>query len=301
MDVELRHLRAFVALAEERHFGRAAERLKIAQPPLSRQIQDLERELGSELLDRRRRPVGLTPAGEAFLEEARVALEQSRRTVERARRAGRGQLWLSVAAPPWAFNGVLPAVLKAFRARHPEVGLELSTTDPVFQGNSLRDGAFDVVFAQWVVDTRGLALEPLLEEPTVALVPERHRLASRPALSLKDVAGEPSVAMCSRCTPKLAQEEATLFRSRGLTRHVVQSACGPLQQLGLVAAGLGIALSSASMSLLRREGVAFVPLETDTPSSSLHLLWRRDDERERLQRFLETAREVARSDMIALE
>jgi LysR family transcriptional regulator, benzoate and cis,cis-muconate-responsive activator of ben and cat genes len=298
MEIELRHMRAFVALAEERHFGRAAAQLGIAQPPLSRQIQDLERELGAELVDRGTRPPALTAAGEAFLEQARLALDQARRAVDRGRRAGRGQLaWLRVGALTWAFNGIVPEVAQAFRARHPDVRLALSTTGHALQADSLRDETLDVVFAQSIVDSRGLQVEPLLEEALVALVPERHRFASRSTLSLEELVSEPFVAMCSVCTPDVAKEQATLFRSLRLTREIAEEACGPLQQLGLVAAGFGLALSPASMGLVRREGVAFVPLERGTPTLPLHLLWRRGDEREPLRLFLDTARELAHSTM----
>jgi DNA-binding transcriptional LysR family regulator len=295
MEVELRHMQAFVALAEERHFGRAAERLQIAQPPLSRQIRELERELGTELIDRSTRPVRLTVAGEVFLERARIAVREAHRASERARWGSRGQLaWLSVAGLPWGFNGILLAAARAFGVRRPGVRLELSTTTPALQADSLRDGALDVVFAQWANDTGGLQLEPLLEEPRIALVPGEHRLARGPALSLEELARAPFVAMCPVCYPNLARDHATLFYDRGLRPEPAQQACGPLEQLGMVAAGLGLGLALASLRPLRPRGVSFVPLERDTPPSSLHLLWRRGDAREHLRAFLDTAREVAR-------
>jgi DNA-binding transcriptional LysR family regulator len=165
---------------------------------------------------------------------------------------------------------------------------------PVDQATALREERVDVGFSQWMIDTRGLTAEPLLEEPLVAVVPEEHPLAERELLSLEEVAREPFIAMCSVCTPHVAEEQAALFRSRGLLRSVVQETCSVLHQLGLVAAGLGIGLSLASSANLRRRGVAFVPLERDTPTSTFFLLWRRDEEREVVRGFLETARQVAR-------
>lgn len=296
MEVELRHLRAFVAVAEERHFGRAATRLGIAQPPLSRQIRDLERELAIELFDRGTRPVRLTDAGAAFLKEARNALEETRRAVQWGRRAGRGQLGrLSIGALPWAYNSIIPPVLRAFRARQPDITLDVKTLIPVDQAVALREERIDIAFAQWIIDARGLHLEPLLEEPMIALVPEGHAWASQPVVPLDDLATEPCVAMCPACVPNLAEEQSALFRNRGLMRNVVKEACGPLEQLALVAAGCGVGMSLGSLSNVRRDGVTFVPLEGDVPTSTFFLLWRRDDDRELLRIFLDTAREVAQT------
>jgi LysR family transcriptional regulator, benzoate and cis,cis-muconate-responsive activator of ben and cat genes len=188
----------------------------------------------------------------------------------------------------------MPDVVRAFRARVPEVKLRLDIMAPVEQATALREERLDVGFSQWMIDTRGLTAEPLLEEPIVALVPEGHPLAKRELLSLEDVARQPFIAMCSVCTPNVAEEQAALFRSRGLMRSVVQETCSEVHQLGLVAAGLGVGLSLASSANLRRRGVVFVPLEQGTPTSTFFLLWRRGDGRELVSEFLETARQVAR-------
>ena len=294
MDIELRHMRAFVALAEERHFGRAAEKLHITQPPLSRQIQDLERELGTELVDRSRRPMRLTPAGRVFLEQARLTLEQARRGVDRSRRAGDGRVtWLRVAALSSAFDGCFPNILRAFRRRYPDVAVETSTTRVDLQADSLRDETFDIAITQWIRDSNGLKVEPLTQERRIALVPAEHPFAGRSALALAELAGQPFISPCPVCTPELEQEQAALFTSYNLTRTVAHQACGPLQQLGLVAAAEGVALAIDSIANVRRGGVTAVPLDQAVPGAEFFLLWRQADQREQVTAFLDVAREVA--------
>ncbi len=299
MELELRHMRAFVAVAEERHFGRAAERLHVAQPPLSRQIRRLEDQLGTELFDRSSRPIRLTAAGAAFLEEAQLTLDQARRAVERGRRAGRGELGrLSIGALPSAYNGILPSVVRAFGGRFPDVSLELSTLAPADQADALRKARLDLGFAGFprrLAEGQGLRAEVLVEEPMVAIVPEHHPLAERAEVSLEEVANEPRVSMSRAVAPTLFDEQAALFRGRDLTPTVVHEASDVQGLLGLVAAGVGVALHLDSFRNLGRRGVTFVPLEGETPKVTLCLLWRRDDDRELVRAFVDTARRVAGS------
>lgn len=299
MEIGLRHLRAVVAVAEERHFGRAAERLHIAQPPLSRQVRDLEEELGAELFDRSRRPVRLTAAGEAFLGEAKRGLDQVARAVDRGRRAGRGELGrLSIAALPWAHNGILPPVVSAFRARAPDVYLELSTQAPGDQAEALRNGRLDIGFAgfaHWLAAVRGLEVEPLLEEPFVAMVADDHPLARRTEVSLEQLASEPFVSISRAGAPELSDVQAGAFSERGLSPTLAQEAPDPEALLGLIAAGVGVGLHMASFANLRRRGVTFLPLADAAPTATLFLLWRRGEAQKAVRIFVDTAREVARA------
>lgn len=297
MEIELRHLRYFIAVADERHFGRAARRLHIAQPPLSRQIRNLEEELGAELLDRKSRPLRLTAAGAAFREEAWVLLDRAERAIDRWRLAPHEQVGhLNVAVLPWAYGGMLPSLVGTFGARAPHVSLELSTRSVEEQLEALAKDWIDVGLGRAVRAGRTLRVEALLTERTVAVVPESHRLTDRSEISLEDLAGEPLVSIARRVTPGFAHRQDDLFLSRGLTPTIVHEAPDPQAQLALVAAGVGAGLHLASISEpVRHRGVAFIPLSPEPPPVTLTALWRRDDDRELLRLFLETAREVAGS------
>lgn len=300
MELELRHLRAFVAVAEERHFGRAAERLHVAQPPLSRQIGRLEELLGTELFDRRSRPIRLTAAGAAFFEEAQLTLDQARRAVERARRAGRGEVGrLSIGALPSAYNGIVPSVVRTFRDSFPDVSLELFTLTPSDQADALQMGRLDIGFAGFarrLAEGQGLEVEPLLDEPMVAIVPAHHPLAGQKEVSLEELAGEPRIAMSRTVAPMLADEQAAMFREHDLAPTVVHEASDIQGLLGLVAAGVGVALHLDSFKNLGRRGVTFVPLQDSAATVTLCLLWRKDDDRELVRAFVDATRRVSGAD-----
>lgn len=298
MEVELRHLRSFVVVAEERHFGRAAKRLGIAQPPLSHRIRQLEDELGVTLFDRTSRPIRLTPAGTAVLGDAKATLDQARQTVERARSARSDkQHRLLIGAFPWAFNAVLPGALRAFAVHLPSVEVRFSILAPDKQAEALRERRLDIGFAglaRWLQEDRTLDAEPLIEEPLVAIVPRDHPLAGRSEVSLEELAAEVLVSPLS-----LLELQSALFEERGLRPANVQEVPDALGQLGLISAGLGVGLHWTSFSTLRRRGVAFVPLAGDVPSATLVLLSRRGDDRETTRLFRDSAREAARSPALA--
>src|SRR3982751_6322411 len=178
--MELRHLRYFVAVAEELNFGRAADRLRIAQPPLSRQIRDLERELGTALFERVPRGVELTAAGRAFLPEARLTLAQAERAQRTAQRAARGEIgrlrvgFVEVAI----YSGVLPEVLGFFRMHLPDIGLSLFEMDALQQAEAFREGRIDlgILHSPPPDAERWLRVEPVYSEPLVAAVPHAPRL-----------------------------------------------------------------------------------------------------------------------------
>jgi DNA-binding transcriptional LysR family regulator len=299
VDIELTHMRSLVAVAEERHFGRAAKRLQVTQPALSRRIRKLEAELGTDLVERHRRPIRLTAAGETFLEEAQVALYHAQRSVERVRSAARGELGqLSVGATVWGDTAIVPSVLRAFRARAAKVRVDPVTLTPSEQVDALRKERLDVgftAFTPWLTEGRALNAEPLLEEPMVAIVADDHAFAEKPAVSLDELAREPFVALPQMTVPGLAYRQSAIFHERGLAPLSVQEVPDALAFFSLIAAGAGVGLHMASFSNLHRRGVAFVPLEGDPPTATLLMLHRADDQRELVQSFLDCAREVARS------
>lgn len=266
---------------------------------LSQQIRRLEEELGVELFDRTSRPIRLTPAGAAFLEEAQITVRHAARAVQKSRRAARGELeHLSIGATFWALSAIVPSVLRAFRGDMPRVALALSTFGPTHLVDALKKEHLDVgfvAFAEWSGGGRTLRAEPLVEEPMVAILPEDHPFAERTEVSLDELAGEPFVTVSHAVVPGLVDQQMAAFHARGLSPRDVQETPDPWALLSLIAAGVGVGLHMASFSKVRHPGVTFVPLEGDAPTATLLLLWRRDDDREVVLTFLEAARAVAGS------
>nr|WP_172831774.1 LysR substrate-binding domain-containing protein [Mycobacterium asiaticum] len=193
-DPELRLLRYFVTVAEERHFGRAAQRLHIAQPPLSQQIQKLERQLGTALIDRSRRPIELTDAGTALFEEARLALTHAERAFAAARRAGTGQLGhLHIGAMQAAIDGVLSYVMRAHHRQYPDVKLELTELGSIEQVVGLSEHRIDVGFLRGPVDDPSLTIHSLIDDPLAAVVCEEHSLSERQRIDPAELAHQPMI------------------------------------------------------------------------------------------------------------
>lgn len=274
--VELRHLRYFVAVAEERHFGRAARRLGIAQPPLSRQIQTLEGALGVPLFDRSRRKVELTAAGGTLLEHARYifeAVERATREAQRAARGERGRIAIGYASA-FAFSG-LPELLRAFRADYPAVEVGLSELTQQAQIAALRDGQLDVGFVRAPFEEPGLASSLVRREPLVVAVPTDHAAASRKRLSLEVLKDEPFVCFPRSHGPAYFDFLMRLCNDAGFTPRIVQEG-QQLDILSLVSAGFGVAIVSESMSRGRRAGVVYRPI-VGSPRTELRVAWKKDN------------------------
>jgi DNA-binding transcriptional LysR family regulator len=292
MNTELRHLRYFVTVAEELHFGRAAERLVVSQPALSRQIRDLERQLGARLFSRTSRHVELTRAGAVLLEEARLTLAQADRAVEATRRAGRGEVGhLAIGYLGSVASGLLPPLVRAFRARRPEVDLLLYEALDDKQLTAVAERHLDVGFVRSPSRRRGVRFEALQEEPLAAVLPEDHRLAAQARVSLAALADEPFILWPRSLSPAVHDDLIAACRRLGFSPRIAIEAAGATGALGLAAAGLGIAILVDSYRGLRRAGVVFVPLEE--VSSTLSIAWRADNPSPVLPTFLETAREIA--------
>jgi DNA-binding transcriptional LysR family regulator len=187
MDLDMRKLRYFVAVAEHLHFGRAAAHLHIAQPVLSRQIRMLEQELKLQLFQRDRRGTALTPAGKQLLSDAPNLLASADAVYRRAIRAGRGRKTFTVGFMPGL---VVTAAVRALAGRHPDLSIEVMRTSWDDQTQVLRDGRVDVGYVRMPFDQSGLRVEPLLSEPRVAVLPAGHRLAGKDSIQLQDLAGE---------------------------------------------------------------------------------------------------------------
>jgi DNA-binding transcriptional LysR family regulator len=221
--LELRRLRYFVAVAEELHFGRAAERLHIAQPPLSQQIRRLENELGVELLRRNRRRVDLTDAGRMLLESARPLLAEADRIEKLLRRAGEGTVGrLTIGFVGTASYETLPAILRAFRGRFPDVELRLEelTTGP--QVAALRARRIDVGLVRPPVDDTSLRLTALVKEQLVAALPDSHPLAAFATVRVEQLAPEPFILFLREHGTGLYNDILAVCREAGFSPTVVQ-------------------------------------------------------------------------------
>src|SRR5262245_55939085 len=289
--MELRHLRYFVAVAEELHFGRAAARVHIVQPALSRQIRTLEAEMGLRLLERDRRRVALTPAGAVFLDEARLLLDHVGRAVEAARRADRGELGsLRIGYVPAMVITGLPEIVRGFRTRFPGVDVRLHEMSPTMQVEALLGERVDVGFVRGPILEPGVATETMLEEPLVAVLPSGHRFGRHKRLRLSLLADEPFVLQARSRGPGSHDQILAICRTAGFSPRVVQEGSNA-EVASLVASGAGVAIVPASLRAIRRAGVLYRPLR-ERPMTQLDMVWRKDAPSPVLRAFLAVVRQA---------
>ncbi len=293
--MELRHLRYFLAVAEELHFGRAAMRLGIAQPPLSQQIRQLEQELGVTLFQRTKRRVEITPAGQAFSDEVRQVFAQTERAVSTAQRAGRGEIGqLDIGFAPSADLDILPRVLRVWNARFPAVQVDLHPFLPSAQAEALREGRIHIGFVRLPLEKRGLVVETIQREPLLAVLPAGHPLARRARVRLAELAGDRMIMFPRRMAPGYYDLLISACRDAGFTPRVLQEPGSIQTNLGLVSARLGVTLMPASIRNLRRAGVIYRPLAPPAPRAEMAVAYRRDECSGVLPAFLEVLHEVIR-------
>ncbi len=264
--VELRHLRYFVAVAEELHFRRAAERLHISQPPLSEQISHLEEELGTQLLERgRARKVHLTAAGSVLLTEARKILMQIEKTTESVQRTGRGEVgMISVSMAPAMAYGVVPQILRRFRSEVPGVRLQLTETVTSLQERAILDGMLDIGFCYGAIQSSDLVAECIAREPLILAVPSYHQAVKKRTIHLGDLKGE-LLSISRSVSPGLYDIIWQTCREAGLTPESIQEVTQFTNAIGLVSVGMGVALVPSSMAALKRDGVSYVELNGSSP------------------------------------
>lgn len=256
--LEPRLLRSFVAVAEELHFGRAAARLHMSQPPLSVQIRKLEEQLGVRLFERDRRHVALTEAGRFLFGRAKHLLGEAERSCTEAARIARGEAGvLSIGYTSTATYEILPPLIRAFRTHAPDVRVELIEMRSGLQGEALRAGRIEAGFACGPMDEDGVSEQVLVRERFVAVMPRGHRHARRSSLRVRDLDEQPFVLVRPDVEPAWALACTKALARAGVRIDVVQQTDTKIALLGLVAAGLGISLVSASMMRLGRDGVAF--------------------------------------------
>jgi DNA-binding transcriptional LysR family regulator len=292
--VELRQLRYFVAVAEELHFRRAAARLHMSQPPLSQQIHALELELGCTLLQRTRRRVELTPAGEAFLRDARAMLAELDVAVSTARAIDAGQSGvLRVAFVGSALLSIVPAAVQRFRRARPGVEVELRERSTTEQLRALSTGVVDVGLVRPPIETdTDLHAQVVMRERTIAAIPADHALAALRRIPLRRLAAEPLVLFPRRQAPGFHDLLIGRMAATGTSPHVVQYAPEMLTIIGLVAAGIGVSPVPASVAHLAIDGVTYRPL-SGAPDTELVALTRAGDASPLAEAFVADARAAA--------
>jgi DNA-binding transcriptional LysR family regulator len=265
LDLPLRQVRYFVTVAEELHFGRAARRLHMAQPPLSQAIRRLEAQLGVTLLDRQPRHVALTDAGRLFLAECHTLLAQARRATDTARSARPGaSSVLHLGCVSSALYDLLPAVLPRFRAAFPEVQLTITETDTAPALEQLRRGLLDVALIRRAYPTAGLDAEPLREDVLAVALPSDHPLVRRREVALKDLAAEPWVFVSRVVSPDYHDVFIAACRRARFSPVLRHAARSIEAQVGVVACGLGVALVPESAERLKLPGVEYRPVRPRT-------------------------------------
>lgn len=293
--VEIQQIKVFLAVAEELHFGRAAERLRLAQPPVSRSIQQLEREVGAPLFDRSTRRVALTSTGESLVGPAREILASMERFATTARAAGRGEIGhVRFAYAGASSNAMVGRLSRAVRHEHPGIQFELlSQRFAQLAMGSLERDEIDIALGRWDhvpsgVDTRTIAVERLM----VAL-PETHRLASSEAVSIADLRSEPFVSLPAETGSVLLERLRGLSRDAGFSADVVQYAPDTWTVMSLVSAEVGCSLTLSSVvHSIADPHLRFLPLTDDTDPVELRMAWKRDSRDRALAAVLRTSQEV---------
>lgn len=272
--MELRQLRYFVAVAEEMHFGRAAEKLHVVQPALSRQIAALERELGFPLLERTRRRVAFTPAGELFFHEAKESLQRIDRAVVSAGMTARGELGsLAIGYVASAMWSVLPRILESFLRERPGMTFDLVQLDADVQLQRLRDGLLDVGFIRPLgFDDDVVATETVWREPLVVALPAAHALADRDEIDLGELRDETFLIPSRRRSRALHDVHISLFREHGFSPSTIEA--NTPSALLLVSLGRALALTPESLRESGARDVVFRPLRPPVPTLELALAYR---------------------------
>ena len=295
--MELRHLHYFIAVAEELHFSRAAERLCISQPPLSQQIRSLEDELGVKLFERTKRHVQLTEAGKVFLERSYLVLAQLEQAIVVTQRIGRGEVGrLALGFVDTAMYTVLPEILRTFREQFPAVQLELHELTTSQQIQALHHKQIDIGIVRSAISEPGLSVECFVPESLVLALPETHPLSAQTQVSLSTLADELFILFPAKLGPVFYEQIIHSCQQAGFHPKVSQEAVQMQTIVGLVAAGLGIAIVPASLQNFYRSGVIYRPLQEQIPETGLYLIWRQHDSSPVIRAFLSLAQRRTQSE-----
>jgi len=292
--MELRHLRYFVAVAEELSFTRAARKLGINQPPLSAQIRQLEAELGTQLFRRLTRGIELTDAGKLLLEQARIILKQVEDAAIGVRRRGRGETGRIIVGSSGAiFHPLVVRALYECKSRYPNlmIATDVEVTNTSLLVAWLRTGRVDLcLLSAPIADSEGLAIEPLVEEDCVIAIPQGHALANSRAAPLVSLASEKFVLFARSFSPALYNSIVTACEKAGFKPKVDQELAQIVNVIPVVAAGFGVSIVPRSFSAIRFGGISYVDIDGDGPRSALALVYRRDERSPAIKNAINAAR-----------
>lgn len=291
--MELRHLRYFIAVAEELHFARAAGRLHIAQPALSKQIRQLEEEFGFPLFYRTKHRVELLDAGYLFLDEARRILRQTEDAVEAARRIHSGQSGrLVIGFSASATFQVLPKVLPKYNRLYPNVMVEISEIGTIRAAELLLDSPSSVglLRSPSFLDKESFCIHTILREPFVVALPDSHPAAKQDSVRIKTLADDLFIVPPLQPGWDYSDAIVQILRDNGIEPRIAREATQGLASASLVASGLGVALVPASFGNLRLPGVTYRPIKGRSQTSALAMVWKRDSRASTLRAFLDVVR-----------
>jgi DNA-binding transcriptional LysR family regulator len=297
--VELRHVRYFIAVAEYLNFSKAAQQLHIAQPPLSRQIRQLEDDLGVALFVRNKRHVELTKAGRVFLDEARKLVWQAAHASEAARHAQMGESGILRIGIASGLGGVVSKAVAAHSARFPSILIECRDVFSTPQNEALRNHEIDIGFLRPPVDEEHLDCEWLFDEPFVVVMPRTHPMAKLPSVRLKDLADETLIVFDRNFSNGLYDKILGLYRKCGLTPHPNVPHVEPHEEAGaiLVASGKAIFIGAGAIVNRSVAGVELASTRLDEPDANIEVYcaWRKDEGSTAVFAFLDSVRRVFKS------
>jgi DNA-binding transcriptional LysR family regulator len=294
-NIELRHLRYFLAVAEELNFGRAAERLNITQPSLSRQIQNLEKELKIILFERNQRQIKLTSPGQMFLTEVEQILLRFDQGIQIIKRVSRGEIGqLTVGFQGSSVYDIIPISIKSFRDRFPDVEVIMQPMETSEQVIAIAENNLDVGFVIPPITDAKLEVEVLLQEPLVLALPENHPLAAQSEIAITALANEPLILASRDRGCGLHEQIFEIYQRAGLRPNVVCAAREMQVMLGFVAAGMGISLLPSHVKNFQRTGVIYRKLIPEAPIAGLGIAWKPNNPTPVLLAFLEIIRSFAK-------
>lgn len=296
--MELRHLKYFIAVAEELGFRRAAERLHMEQPSLSRQIRQLEEDLGVELLQRSKQGVSLTAAGTAFLDEARLTLVQAERSAQVAKQFNGGQLQkLVIGFSICVFDRLLSQMIQTFRELSPEVAIELKEMHTMPQIQALLAGEIDVGFVYLPVHQPDILTQIVLRESLLVVLPPAHPLASLPAIPLALLADERFIICPRSVKPDFYDLIMALCQQAGFQPKIVQEATPPEVAVRFVEANAGISLAVAGSERRHNAGVVYRAIADSATYLDIAVAWHRERSAEIVNQFLDVTKQFQNSDL----
>ncbi len=303
--MELRHLHSFIAVAEELNFTRAARRLQIAQPPVSRHIRDLENELGVKLFERNSSRVFLTDAGRGFLNEIRVVLQHVSQAVEAVRQAGTGGSGTVRLAIGKGLGDAVGRIVNEYLRLFPKVEIDVRDIASGFQAEAFLERKIDVGFMRSPIDTPQLASAPLFQEPFSVVLKKSSPLANRKALRLRHLVGETLLLIDRRISPGAYDRTLALFREQGIEPKVVSTATMPYEEAGsiLVDSGRGIYLAVGRNPIHPSFSDRLISLPLDEPAAviEVRIVWRRDEQAKTTIDFVQFARDKFQSERAPAE